>query len=231
MIFSNIMESNITKKTIKLVQVLDKQSGRKGLTLIETLISIAIFAIGIEGFSLLFMHAWKNNSYTLEMGQSSMAVSQGVNTIVGYLRSARQSDSGSYPIKSANDNDIIVYSDYDRDGATERIHIYKSGTSILMGVTDPTTTMPKTYPSGDQQVFTLAVRIVNTPSEPIFYYYDKNYAGGSAQSSLVTPANVSDVRLMKIHLKINIDPNRAPDNIELQTFVEMRNLNDYDRIH
>jgi hypothetical protein len=100
-----------------------------------------------------------------------------------------------------------------------------------MGVTDPTVTMPKSYPSADQQILTLARRIVNTSAEPIFYYYDKNYAGGSTQVPLVTPANVADVRLMKIHLKINIDPNRAPDNIELQTFVEMRNLNDYDRIH
>ncbi|MFZ2188885.1 MAG: prepilin-type N-terminal cleavage/methylation domain-containing protein [Candidatus Moraniibacteriota bacterium] len=226
-----MIATNIAKKTIDLVKVSDKPVGQKGLTLIETLVAIAIFAIGMEGFTLLFINTWKNNSYTLEMGQSSMAVSQGVNTIVGYLRSTRQSDSGSYPIKSADDDDIVVYSDYDRDGITERIHIYKSGTSILMGVTDPTTTMPKTYPSGDQQVFTLAVRIVNTSSEPIFYYYDRNYAGGLNQLPLTTPANVADVRLLKIHLKINIDPNRAPDNIELQTFVEMRNLNDYDRIH
>lgn len=208
-----------------------KVKNRKGLTLVETLVAIAIFAIGLEGFTLLFINAWKNNSYTLEMGQSSMAVSQGVSTIVNYLRSVRQSDSGTYPIISANSNDLVVYSDYDRDGVTERIHIYKSGTDILMGVTDPTNTMPKTYPSGDQQVLTLAARIVNTSGEPIFYYYDKNYAGGSAQTPLTTPANVADVRLVKIHLKINIDPNRAPDNIELQTFVEMRNLNDYDRIH
>jgi prepilin-type N-terminal cleavage/methylation domain-containing protein len=203
---------------------------RKGLTLVETLIAIAIFAIGIEGFTLLFISAWKNNAYTLEMGQSSMAVSQGVSTIVNYLRSVRQSDNGAYPVYLADDNELIVYSDYDRDGVTERLHLYKDDGDILMGVTDPTTIMPKTYPSGDQQVLTLATRIVNTSGEPIFYYYDKNYSGGSAQVPLATPASVAGVRLVKIHLKINIDPNNAPDNIELQTFVEMRNLNDYDRI-
>jgi prepilin-type N-terminal cleavage/methylation domain-containing protein len=205
--------------------------GRRGLTLIETLMAIAIFAVGIEGFSLLFMRAWKNNSYTLEMGQSSMAVSRGVNTLVGYLRSARQSDNGSYPIISANDNDLVIYSDYNRDGITERLHIYKSNQNILMGVTNPTTSMPKTYPTADQEVKTIAVRIVNTNSEPIFYYYDKDYAGGTTQLPLETPAAVADIRLLKIHLKINIDPNRAPDNIEMQTYVELRNLNDYDRIH
>ncbi len=210
---------------------LGEVSGKRGLTLIETVVAIAIFAVGMEGFTLLFLHTWQNNSYTLEMGQSSMAVSQGVSTIANYLRSTRQSDNGSYPIVSADDNDLVVYADYDRDGVTERLHIYKSGQNILMGVAIPTTTMPKTYPSADQEIKTIAVRIVNTDAEPIFSYYDKNYAGSPTQLPLNTPASVADIRLLKIHLKINIDPNRAPDNIEMQTFVEMRNLNDYDRIH
>jgi len=215
-------------KILKKMKIL---KNKKGLTLIETLVAIAIFSIGIEGFTLLFLNTWKNNKYTLEMGQSSMTVSQGINTIVNYLRSVRQSDNGAYPIKSADDNEVVVYSDYDRDGITERLHIYKNDQDILMGVTDPTVTIPKTYPSEDEETFTLATKIVNTDTEPIFYYYDKNYAGGDDQLPITTPANVADIRLLKIHLKINIDPNNAPDNIELQTFVEMRNLNDYDRIH
>jgi prepilin-type N-terminal cleavage/methylation domain-containing protein len=204
--------------------------GRSGLTLVETLVAIAIFAIGMEGFTLLFLSAWKNNAYTLEMGQSSMAVSQGVNTLKDYLRSVRQADNGAYPIKLADDNELVVYTDYDRDGVVERVHIYKNNQDILMGVTNPTETMPKNYPSGDEETFMLANKIVNTEMEPIFYYYDKSYAGGLTQTHLATPASVAEVRLLKIHFKINIDPNRAPDNIELQTFVEMRNLNDYDRI-
>ncbi len=200
------------------------------MTLIEVVMAIAIMLIGLEGFTLLFIRTWNNNSYTLEMGQSSMAVSQGVNRIVSYIRGVRQADNGDYPVKSADDNDFVVYGDYDKDGATERLHFYFSNQTVFMGVTDPTATMPKTYPSGDQQTITIASHIVNDSNEPIFYYYDKNYAGGSSQTPLATPANVVDVRLIKIHLKINIDPNHAPDNIELQTFVEMRNLNDYDRI-
>jgi hypothetical protein len=45
-----------------------------------------------------------------------------------------------------------------------------------------------------------------------------------------TPVDVSEIKLVKIFLKINIDPNHAPDSIEMQSFVEIRNLNDYDRI-
>jgi prepilin-type N-terminal cleavage/methylation domain-containing protein len=218
------------KLSIVPVDIQVNSAGRLGLTLIETLVAIAIFAIGLEGFTLLFINAWRNNSYTLEMGQSSMAVSRGVNVITGYLRSVRQGDNGAYPVELADGNELSVYSDYDRDGITERLHIYKSSSDILMGVTNPTETMPKSYPDGDQEVLMIATRIVNLESEPLFYYYDKEYAGASSQLPLTAPVNVSRVRLIKIHLKINIDPNRAPDNIELRTFVEMRNLNDYDRI-
>ena len=200
---------------------------KKGMTIMEMIIAIAIFSIAMEGFTLLFIHTWQNNSYTLEMGQSSMAVSQGVNKIVGYIRSARQGDDGSYPIKSANSNDLIIYSDYDKDDVTERLHFYKSGVNILMGIADPTATMPKTYPSGDEQIITIASRIVNDTETPVFYYYNRNYPEDISNNPMSVPASVPDIRLMKIYLKINIDPNKAPDNIEMQSFVELRNLNDY----
>lgn len=201
------------------------------MTIIEMLMSITIIVLGMEGFSLLFMRTWRSNSFALEMGQASMAVSQGLGQMVNHIRGTRQADSGAYPIKSADDNDLVLYSDYDKDGVTERLHFYKSGQSILMGATDPTSTMPRTYPSGDQQTITVANSIVNGVDEPVFYYFDKEFAGDEAGNPpLGTPADIEDVRIIKIFLKINIDPNRAPDNVEMQSFVEMRNLNDYDRM-
>ena len=194
------------------------------------IVAIAIFAIGMEGFTLLFSRAWQSNSYTLEMGQSSMAVSQGLNKMVNYIRGARQADNGSYPIKSASGNEFVIYSDYDKDAITERLHFYKNNQNILMGVTKPTATIPKTYPSGDQQTITIASSIVNDNSTPIFRYYNKDYPGNLQNNPMNAPIKISDVRLMKIYLKININPNRAPDNIEMQSFVEIRNLNDYDKI-
>jgi Tfp pilus assembly protein PilV len=203
---------------------------KRGMTILEMLVAISIFAMGISGFTLLFVRAWKSNSYTLEMGQSSMAVSQGVNKMVEYLRGARQADNGSYPIKTADNNNLVIYSDYDKDKVTERLHFYKSGQDVLMGVTDPTSAVPKTYPEADQQVITISSKIVNDSGTPIFYYYNKNYPGDVSHNPMSTPASVADVRLIKIYLHINITPNRAPDNIEMQSFVELRNLNDYDRL-
>jgi prepilin-type N-terminal cleavage/methylation domain-containing protein len=205
---------------------LNKKRKLKGLTIIEMLVAIAILAIGMQGFTMLFLRTWTLNSYALEMGQSSMAVSQGVGKIENYIRGARQGDDGSYPIASANDNDLVVFSDFDKDGVTERLHFYKNGQSVIMGLRDPSGTIPRTYAAGDQQTITIASHIVNDASTPIFYYYNENYPGDTVNNPMTVPVTISNVRLMKIFLKINIDPNRAPDNVEMQTFVEMRNLSD-----
>jgi len=201
-----------------------------GMTLIEMLVAIAIFSIVMTGFSMLFIRSWRMNAYVIEMGQSSFAVSQGVNTMVAYLRKARQADDGSYPIKSVANNDLVVFSDYDKDGLTERLHLYLQNGQLKMGVTEPTNGIPKTYPTADQQTKILADRIVNAANEPIFYYYNKNYPGDVTHNPVTLPVDISTIRLIKVFLKMNIDPNRAPDNIETQSFVELRNLNDYDKM-
>jgi hypothetical protein len=208
----------------------NKRKYLSGLSLVEMMVAIAIYTIGMFGFALLFSRAWQINHYTLEMGQASMAASQGVNNMVNYIRGTRQADNGSYPLVSASDNDVVLYADYDKDDITERLHFYRSSDKILMGVTDPTSSMPKTYPSGDQQLITIASNIVNASNIPVFYYYNKDYPGDTVNNPMTTPASVSEIRLLKIYLKVNIDINRAPDNIEIQSFVELRNLNDYDRI-
>lgn len=200
------------------------------MSLVEMLVAIAILTVAMAGFTTLFIRSWKVNSYTVEMGQSSFAVSQGINTMVGYLRKVRQADDGSYPIKSATGTDLVVFSDYDKDGITERLHLYFQNRQIKMGITDPTSGIPKSYPTGDQQTKILAENIVNSGSEPIFYYYNSSYPGDTTHNPVAMPVDVSTIRLVKIYLKINIDPNRDPDSIETQSFVEFRNLNDYDRM-
>lgn len=216
-----------------------KTKNNSGMTLVEVLIAITIFTVGIAGFTELFVRSWQNNHYAFEMGQSSSAVSQGLEKIGSYIKRVRQSDNGAYPIILADDDELIVYCDYDKDGNTERVRFYKESytengnnfSRIMMGVREPSETFPITYASGYMSPVAIVSHIMNNSSEPIFYYYDRDYAGSASQDPLETPANITSVRLAKIYLKINIDPNRAPDNIEMQSFNEMRNLNDYDHLH
>jgi prepilin-type N-terminal cleavage/methylation domain-containing protein len=208
-----------------------EQKNYKGMSLVEMIIAIAIFSIGMAGFTALFSFSWKQNKYVMEMGQTTMAASQGMNKIVQYLREVRQGDDASYPVISADDNDLIVFGDYDKDGITERLHFYKlaNGTDIIMGIRKPSTSLPKTYAAGDASTQIIASHIVNNATTPIFAYYDGNYPEDSVNNPVATPAVPPNVRLIRIDLHINIDPNRPPDNVQIQSFVEIRNLNDHDR--
>lgn len=200
---------------------------RAGLTFIEMIMAIAIFSMGIAGFTLLFSRTWQSNSYVLEMGKDSMAASQGVSNMADYIRRARQGDDGSYPVQLADENELTIFSDYNKDGVTDRLHFYKSDQSIMMGITEPAATFPVTYPAGDQTVVTLAEHVANDSAAPIFSYYNKNYPADTTNNPMSVPASVADVRLVKVYLEVNIDPNNAPNSVHMQSFVEMRNLNDY----
>jgi len=208
----------------------EKNIFKMGFTLIETLVAIALFLIGVSATTLIFDKTMQSRAYSLEMGNSAFVVSRSIGDLVQYLRKARQSDAGAYPIVSASDNDLVFYSDYDKDGKTERLHIYLSNNKVYMGIRSPSATYPATYAAGDESTTQLADHIVNTSSDHMFSYYNKDYPANTVNNPVATPADVSQVRLVKIFLKINIDPNRAPDNIQQETFVELRNLNDYDRI-
>lgn len=202
----------------------------KGMSLVETIVAIALFALGIQATMLVFSKTIKSRAYSLEMGKSSFVLSRSVGDLTKYIRRVRQSDAGSYPIVSANKNDMVFYSDYDKDEITERLHVYLADGKVFMGIRHPSGTFPKTYAAGDEEIFQMADHIVNTSDDSMFSYYNKDYPLDLTNNPLVVPADVSQIRLVKIFLKININPLRAPDNIQQETFVELRNLNDYNRI-
>jgi hypothetical protein len=70
--------------------------------------------------------------------------------------------------------------------------------------------------------------IVNENNNPVFFYYNKNYPGDTVNNPLATPIGVGDVRLIRVHLLVNIDPVHAPNNINIESFADLRNLKTYE---
>lgn len=199
---------------------------KKGMTLVETIVAIGIFVIGIEGFALLFLKNWEINKFVIEEGEASLKASQGVQRTVDVIRKARQADTGAYLIDSANDNDLIIYSDYDNDGDTERIHYFLDGQDFKRGIADPQGA-PVSYPVGDQMVNVVVDHVTNDVSVPIFSYYNRDYPADITNNPLTTPVgNINEVTLIKVHLVVNIDPVHAPNNINFQSLARLRNLNE-----
>jgi hypothetical protein len=196
----------------------------RGMSFVEMLVSIAILLVGMEGFTLLFLSSWRQNGYIFETGVASAAAARSVNEIVSDIRRVRQADNGDYPVESGDDFDLTVYIDIDNDGVTERAHYYLDSGVIKIGVTEPAATQPISYPVGDQTVTNLAGNVDNEPTEPLFFYYDDQYP--TVTTPLSTPITVEDVRLVRVRVVINVDPDKAPEDTNIESFAELRNLRD-----
>ena len=195
------------------------------------LVAISIMLIAMEGFTYVFVRSWNNNRFTIEMGLASTTASRAVNQTIIQLRAIKQADNGDFPIEEADDFDLTIYTDIDDDGVTERVHYYLdlATDEFKRGVTDPNTSVtPVTYPAGDTTTSVVAKYITNSSTEPVFYYYNSDYPGDTVNNPLHTPASLGSIQLIRVKIKVNIDPARAPENINLESFVDLRNMHGYE---
>lgn len=197
------------------------------ISLVEVLVSITIVSLLMGGFTLIFQRTWEYQSFALEQSQSILSITQTISQLEEKLRMARQGDDGSFAIKSGNDFNLVVYSDDDKDGVAERIHYFldKDNDQLKKGITKPAGS-PLAYPASDQTISVVASYIMNTDAQPLFYYYNKQYPNDLINNPLAVPITPTDVRLIGINIWVNIKPIKAPDNINIRSMVEMRNLNE-----
>jgi prepilin-type N-terminal cleavage/methylation domain-containing protein len=193
----------------------------KGVTLVEMMVSIAIISlitIAIGNFSGDIFSYNKTVSYSLSAQQDARQV---LRVFSAELRSASPSANGSYALEEVGVNAIKFYSDVDKDGAVEQVRYYLSGSSLMKDVKEPSGN-PATY--NGAAVTTTLVKYLANGATPIFTYFDTNYGGVGA--SLTQPVDANVIRLVKINLQIEQDPNKSPNVINVTTQVSIRNLKD-----
>ncbi|MEK7182000.1 MAG: hypothetical protein AAB708_02650, partial [Patescibacteria group bacterium] len=202
----------------------------KAMTLIETLVAIAVMMIAMQGFTYLFTKVWATNGFILEAGMASAAASRATNQIVIQLRGVKQADNGDYPIDAADDFSLTIYADADDDGVTEKVRYFldQPNDQMKIGITEPDTSVqPPTY-TGTETVTVMTNYVVNESDDPVFYYYNDDYPGDTTTNPLTTPASIASIQLVRVHLLVNIDPINAPNNINIESFVDLRNLHNYE---
>jgi len=114
---------------------------------------------------------------------------------------------------------------------TERVHYFLDldTDQLKMGVTDPdSSSTPVSYPATDDTVSVLAEHITNTNTQELFLYYNKNYPGDTVNNPIATPADVSAIRLIQVHLWVDVNAFHEPNNINMESFVDLRNLKYYE---
>lgn len=97
---------------------------KRGFTIIETLVAIAVFILAMGAVSLFIIMAYRSQTYIWQQSRAVDEARKGVETMVKELREAREGDDGSYPLEKSEDKEIIFYSDIDQDEQTERVRYF-----------------------------------------------------------------------------------------------------------
>lgn len=196
---------------------------KRGFSLVEVLVSLAILSMFIVAGSTFEKDVFSLNT-NLQSGLNAQLEGRHVVKImVSELRRTSTSVTGSYPIELASSTAITFYSDTNNDGVIDRIRYFLSGTVIKKGVTKPTGT-PYVYNTANETLTTLVNNVVSSSTLPVFQYFTSSYAGTS--SPMTYPVDIPSVRLVRINVIIDNDPNRSPVPIIVTSSVSMRNLKD-----
>jgi len=194
-------------------------NNREGLTLLEVIISVALFSGVLFVISSFFTSTTQFQDLTNQKLQVQQDLQQTFQTIVTQIRSMNFSGSGAYPISSASSSSLIFYSDVDEDGVTERVR-YTVGTStISLGIVKPAGN-PYTYATSTE-IVTTAVEKVVTSTTPFLVYYGATYTGSEAP--LTEPIDVSKIRVIQVTVSADLSP-KAPKPIVFKDLINIRNL-------
>lgn len=195
---------------------------RRGLTIMEIMVAVFIFSLAIMAVTYFIMQNYKNYQFSFEQNLATEGARNAVVSIIKEVREAKSADTGAYPIAEATDQSFIFYADIDRDIAVEKVRYFRDQNSFKKGVTNPEGT-PLQYDPANEVLTTITNYLITTTT-PTFIYYNGNYPGDPEHSPLPTPADVTEVKLVKIHLIINVEPSRPPQDYTIDTFVQPRNL-------
>lgn len=195
---------------------------KKGFTIIEILITLAI--VGILGAGVLGLQyiLGQNQLIVWRNYLNVNAANRNVTSIVREIRTAQISESGSYPLELAQDAQVVFYTDIDFDGVVERVRYFLAGSNFSRGIIEPTG-QPATYPSGDEKVKVLTENVRNGAT-PVFYYYNGGWPEDTVNNPLTTPSSPSEVKLIRVYLRLNTEENEPDKDFILESFTQLRML-------
>lgn len=204
-------------------QVGNTSIAQRGFGLLE--VTIVVFLLSVIIMAVVGVQRFVGESYrfSFEEMQAVEEARGGIDIMTKEIREAQPSENGVYPIVTANDQEFIFYADVDQDGKAERARYFLAGTQLKKGVIQPTETVPVDYPPDQEELAVIASYIRNA-SDPIFYYYNGDWPLIEEGNPLSTPARLKETKYMRVFLRINIDPEKIPQDFELSSGTQLRNL-------
>ncbi len=193
----------------------------RGFTLVEVFITIGVFLLimgAVAAFeSNVFIHQ-RSISGSFRTAQDAQIL---LKTMLKELRGMEPGANGAYALVSAATSSVSFFADPGNDGTTEEITYFLATSTLYRGVIQPSGS-PATYNPANQVNSPIVTNVRNSPSTPLFQYFDTNYNGTSSPLSM--PVTVTAVRLIKINLTLDVDINRSPQPVTYSAQANLRNL-------
>lgn len=194
----------------------------KAFSLIEIVVVVAIASaifMAVFNFGSSIFSFNSNAQKNLSAQSDARRV---LKNIVKELRSASPSSLGSYPITLASTTAVTFFVNVDSDIYKEQIRYFIQNQELKRGIIKPSGTS-LSYNPANEQVITL-ISDINNGITPIFEYFDSTYAGTT--TALIQPVQITKIRMIRITLKIEKDPNKSLGPLIVETQVFLRNLKD-----
>lgn len=194
----------------------------RGVTMIELVVAIGIFALLSLGAAEIIITGFRSNAAIWEHLEVQRDARRAVQQVVNVVRQAETSSVGAYPVVSAGDNELIVYSNIDNNGYRERVRFFLDATTLKKGIVIPTGN-PLSYVTSTEVITDVAKNVTNVSlGVPIFSYYNSAYTG--SESAISQPVIVGDVRVIRVRLILDKNPSVLPSSYDVESFAQIRNL-------
>lgn len=200
----------------------NRHNSKSGFTIIEILVSIFILTLIGLAVSSFAKDIFSLNRVTSDSLTAQDETRRALKTMSAEIRTASPSSLGAYALAQTATSSFTFYSNIDDDSLKERVRYFLDGTTLKKGIIKPSGT-PLTYNPANEVVSELTHNVANATTS-IFSYYDKNYDG--TNQALIEPIDIATVRLVKITIVIDKDPQMPPGPMTLTTQISMRNLKD-----
>lgn len=183
---------------------------RLAFTLVEALVVLAVTAAVLLLITSLSVSTNRRFRTAVAQRDATVIAERALDRIVREIRAAATGADGSYPIRTANNQDLVVLSDVDGDGTAEWLRYALVGPNAPEGgrlersVAEPIGIPPRYDPA--TAVTTVLARGIRNSDRPIFSYYGPDAARDPGGDPLPTPSRLSDTRHIRIELLVNLDP-------------------------
>jgi prepilin-type N-terminal cleavage/methylation domain-containing protein len=194
---------------------------KRGFTLVEMLVALGMFALISVAVGDIVIRSLRSNDVIWEQLKTQNDGRAVLEQFVDDVRRAEPSSIGGYPIADASSSTFTFFANIDSDIGRERVRFFLDGTDVKKGVIEPSGD-PLGY-DGAENIVTVATDAVNiAKGVPLFEYYDETYPVTS--TPLIVPENLTDIRLVRVQLELEKDPNETPVPLHVETIASVRNL-------